>query len=92
MELIGEAASFSETLELTSLLKPDILVVDLYMPDEREYPPETIKIQALLSVDCILAVSVSIDDDARALAKSFGARALLDKANLYSALIPAIKL
>jgi hypothetical protein len=31
------------------------------------------------------------DDDAKALAKSFGAHVLLDKMNLYSELIPAIK-
>jgi hypothetical protein len=31
------------------------------------------------------------DEQAKALAKRFGARVLLDKVNLYSELIPAIK-
>jgi hypothetical protein len=34
---VGEAATFAETLRLTAALKPDILVLDLHMPDEPEY-------------------------------------------------------
>jgi hypothetical protein len=36
-------------------------------------------------------ISLWNDDKAKALAERFGARALLDKANLYSELISAIK-
>ena len=54
---------------------------------EREYPYELVKSQILLHTKCIVAIYN--DDDARALAESFGAHALLDKMKLYSELIPA---
>ena len=65
--------------------------MDLHMQDEHEYTPELVKSQILLHTKCIVAMSLWNDDDAKALAKSFGAHVLLDKMNLYSELIPAIK-
>ena len=60
------------------------------MPDEREYLPELVKPQILLHTKCIIAISIWNDDDAKALAESFGEKVLLDKNNLFSQLIPAI--
>jgi DNA-binding NarL/FixJ family response regulator len=91
IEVIGTATNFAEALALTAALKPDVLLMDLHMKDEREYTPELIKPQILLHTKCIVAMSLWNDDDAKALAKSFGAHVLLDKMNLYSELIPAIK-
>jgi DNA-binding NarL/FixJ family response regulator len=91
IELVGEATSFAESLQLAAGLKPDVLLLDLHMRDEREYPPELVKSQILLHTKCIVAISLYNDDDARALAESFGAHVLLDKMKLYSELIPAIK-
>lgn len=91
LELVGEATNFAETLQLTAALKPDILVLDLHMPDEDEYSPPVVKSQVLLSIDCILAISIWNDNKAKALADSLGAKTLLDKAKLYSELIPSIK-
>src|SRR6202023_3415392 len=88
---VAEASSFAETLQLAAGLKPDVLLLDLHMRDEREYPPELVKSQILLHTKCIVAISLYNDDDARALAESFGAHVLLDKMKLYSELIPAIK-
>jgi DNA-binding NarL/FixJ family response regulator len=91
IEVIGTATSFAETLVLTAALKPDVLLMDPHMPDEREYTPELVKSQTVLHTKCILAISLWNDDDAKALAERFGAHVLLDKMNLYSELIPAIK-
>jgi two-component system response regulator DevR len=91
IEVIGTATSFAEALVLTAALKPDILLMDPHMPDEREYTPESVKSQILLHTKCVVAISLWNDDDAKVLAESFGAHALLDKMNLYSELIPAIK-
>jgi DNA-binding NarL/FixJ family response regulator len=91
IELVGEATSFAETLQLAAGLKPDVLLLDLHMRDEREYRPELVKSQILLHTKCVVAISLYNDDDARALAESFGAHVLLDKMTLYSELIPAIK-
>jgi DNA-binding NarL/FixJ family response regulator len=88
---VGEAATFAETLRLTTALKPDILVLDLHMPDEPEYSPQIVKSQVLHSIDCILAISIWNDEQAKALADRLGAKTLLDKTKLYSELIPAIK-
>ena len=91
LEVTGEAATFAETLELVDSLKPDIVVLDLHMPDEKNYLPESVKLQVLERAGCILAISVWNDSDAKALAEQFGAKALIDKARLFSDLIPAIK-
>src|ERR1700692_3716518 len=90
IEVIGTATSFAEALVLTAALKPDVLLMDPHMPDEREYTPKLVKSQILLHTKCIVAISLWNDDDAKALAKSFGAHVLLDKMKLYSELVPAI--
>jgi DNA-binding NarL/FixJ family response regulator len=91
-ELVGEAKGFAETIQLANKLRPDVLVMDLHMSDEREYSPESVKCQVSTHAGCIVAISVWNDENAKALAKRFGARVLLDKVNLYSELISAIKL
>jgi DNA-binding NarL/FixJ family response regulator len=91
IEVIGTASSFAEGLLLNAALRPDVLLMDLHMKDEREYPPELVKSQIRLHTDCIVVMSLWNDDDARALAERFGAHVLLDKMKLYSELIPAIK-
>jgi two-component system nitrate/nitrite response regulator NarL len=90
-ELVGEGASYADAIQLTARLKPDVLLLDLHMPDEEQYPPELVKSQIAPHNVCIIAISVWNDDKARALAESFGAKAFLDKTSLYSTLIPAIK-
>lgn len=91
IKLVGEATNFAETLQLSAALKPDVLLLDPHMPDEREYPAELVKPQVLLNTKCVIAISFWNDADARDLAETFGATALLDKTKLYSELIPAIR-
>jgi DNA-binding NarL/FixJ family response regulator len=91
LEVAGEATTFAESLELVVSLKPDIVVLDLHMPDERIYLPESVKLQVLENAGRILTISVWNDYEAKALAERFGAKALIDKARLFSDLIPAIK-
>jgi DNA-binding NarL/FixJ family response regulator len=91
IEVIGTANSFAETLVLAAALKPDVVLMDPHMPDEREYKPALVKSQILLHTSCIVAISLWKDADTRTLAETFGAHVLLDKMNLYSELIPAIK-
>jgi DNA-binding NarL/FixJ family response regulator len=91
-EVVGEAASFAETLERAGTLNPDIVLMDLHMPDGERYSPEIVKGPLLQSSGCILAMCVWNDGDAIALAKKIGAVALLDKADLFSTLISSIKL
>ena len=65
--------------------------MELHFDDEREYPAEVVKAQVLLNAKCVLAISLWNDTEAKSLAESLVAAVLLDKANLYSELIPAIK-
>jgi chemotaxis response regulator CheB len=90
-ELVGEARGFAQTIQLANALKPDVLLMDLHMSDEREYPPESVKVQLSIEAGCVLALSLWNDATTKALAERFGACTLLDKTNLYSELIPAIK-
>jgi chemotaxis response regulator CheB len=56
LEVAGEATTFAETLELVDKLRPDIVVLDLHMPDEKNYLPESVKLQVLEHAGCILAI------------------------------------
>ena len=92
IKLLGEASSFAEAISMTAALKPDVVLLDLHMPDDRSFNPEFVK--ANLSGTRVLAMSLSGDyeseEETRLLAERFGAVAILDKAKLYDQLIPAI--
>jgi DNA-binding NarL/FixJ family response regulator len=90
IQVLAEASTFAQTVQMISDLKPDVLILDLHMPEKRDFSPSLVKAQ-LASVN-LLTVSFSNDDGARALAESYGATGLLDKMKLYSDLIPAVKL
>jgi DNA-binding NarL/FixJ family response regulator len=92
LEVVGEATNFAETLERAGTLKPDIVLMDLHMPDGERYSPEIVKGPLLQNSGCILAMCVWNDGDAIALAKKIGAVALLDKVDLFSTLISSIKM
>jgi DNA-binding NarL/FixJ family response regulator len=91
LEVVGESGTFAQTLELTAALKPDVLLLDLLMPDEDDFATETVKLHLLHNTGCILAISIWIEPEARARAEALGAKALLDKAHLYSELTDSIK-
>jgi chemotaxis response regulator CheB len=88
IDVVGEAENFAKTIEMVGDLKPDVLLLDLRMADERDIPADLIKAQ--LSCVQTLAISVSNDTEAKELAKSYGAMVLLDKMTLYSEMISAI--
>lgn len=89
IEVVGEASSFAETVRMIGDYKPSVLVLDLHLPAERDLTSTLIKSQ-LAAVPHTLAVSFSGDNEAKALAESYGAKTLLNKMTLYSELIPTI--
>jgi chemotaxis response regulator CheB len=92
--VLGEAENFEEAIEKAAELKPDILLLDLHMPDDRTLLPEYIKInlRPLGSQLKIIGMSLSgdEDDEMRELGASLGACTVLEKSRFEEQLIPAI--
>jgi DNA-binding NarL/FixJ family response regulator len=76
---------------MSAALKPDVVVMDLHMHDEREFDPVLSKSHFLGCAKHVLAMSVWVDQESRARAADYGAAKLLDKSRLASELIPAIR-
>ena len=91
VQVCGEAASFSQTIELAANLRPDVILLDLHMLDSDDFAPSVVKAK-LLSTSHVLAMSLPMEEDhIDTLASEYGAVALLDKAKLVDELIPAIQ-
>jgi DNA-binding NarL/FixJ family response regulator len=88
--VIGEATDFGATLHLIETLRPNVVVMDLHMPGDLQISPIDLKSQLLKGTSRLVAISIWDDEDARALADSFGAVALLNKMDLATTLVPAI--
>jgi DNA-binding NarL/FixJ family response regulator len=80
--LVGEAATFSETVQKAQELLPDEVIFDLHMAEGQSLQ--------LPAGTRVLAISIANDDEAKAVAVSIGAAKFLDKMNLTQELIPAI--
>jgi DNA-binding NarL/FixJ family response regulator len=89
IRIVGEASSFGAAMQLIADVKPDILLLDLHLPQKRELPAPIVKSQ-LSCIQYTLAISFANDEEAKSLAASYGAVALLDKMSLYTELLPAI--
>ena len=89
IELVGEAADFRQTIRMMKELKPQVIVLDLHMPDGTE--ATLLDVKSHLNHDSrVLPMSVSNDPETKALAKSLGTVPLLDKMQLGDKLIPTI--
>ena len=88
IELIAEARSYSEMLDMARELKPRVIVLDAHMIDTQVQRGTA---KTLTAVSRIIAISASSDEETKILADSVGALVLLDKMDLYYNLIPAIK-
>jgi DNA-binding NarL/FixJ family response regulator len=91
IEIVGETSDFAQTIKMTTDLKPQIVVMDLHMPNEPRVTPSDVRISFASSASQLLAISIWDDEDSKALAKTYGAVAFLDKTTLGTNLIPAIK-
>jgi DNA-binding NarL/FixJ family response regulator len=89
IHIVGEASSFATAMQLVADVKPQILLLDLHMPQKRDLPAPVVKAQ-LNCIEYTLAISFANDEEAKSLAASYGAVALLDKMGLYTELLPAI--
>ena len=93
IKLLGTAENFSQTLQMAATLKPDVVLLDLHMPDGNSFEPAFVKSQLTQPGVRILGMSLSSgedDEEVRALAESLGVRTLLNKSDFGRVLIPAI--
>ena len=90
VEVVGEAADFSEAITQAHKIRPDVLILDLYMPFEADLSLRELSAQLNSCGAGILGISFANDDHAKALARHMGAAHLLDKVELGERLIPAI--
>jgi DNA-binding NarL/FixJ family response regulator len=88
--VLGDATDFSEAITKARTMKPDVLIVDIYMPFEPHLSLRELSAQLNSCGARVLGMSFANDDEARALATRLGAAELLDKTELSGQLIPAI--
>jgi DNA-binding NarL/FixJ family response regulator len=88
IQIVGEASSFPETIEKTTELHPDVVVLDLNMPDNNHVP--LTEVRALLNHTKIIAIAFGADGLAAELAEKLGAAILLDEMELGRQLVPTI--
>ena len=85
--VVGEASDFPEAVEKMTELRPDVVVIDLHMPEKfRAYG----KVESLVSGPRMMAMSFGIDETSSELAERMGASELIDKMELVEKLIPSI--
>jgi DNA-binding NarL/FixJ family response regulator len=90
IKVLAQCASFVQAMKLATNLHPQVIVLDVHMGDERTVTPSQAK--SCLNGSRLLAMSIWNDDETKSLAETIGAVTLLDKTNLATELIPAIKL
>ena len=86
--VVGEAANIGETIQKTAELHPDLITLDVSMPEKDCIAPT--KVKSLLNGANILAITLGADDVKEELLRGIGAAKLLDKMDLFEQLIPAI--
>jgi len=86
--VVGEAANIRETIQKTAELHPDLIILDVSMPEKDCIAPT--KVKSLLNGAKILAITLGADDVKEELLQGIGAAKLVDKMDLSQQLIPAI--
>ena len=86
--VVGEASTFLETIQKTTELQPDLIILDLNLPDRNHIAPS--EARRLLNGAKVLAITLGTENLDEELLESVGAFSLLDKAELANELIPAI--
>jgi DNA-binding NarL/FixJ family response regulator len=87
ISVVGEASNFLETIQKTTELHPDLIILDLNMPDRNHIAPS--EANRMLNGAKVLAITLGTEDFNEELLDSVEAIRLLDKTELSNELIPA---
>src|SRR6202034_3004894 len=90
IQVVGEAIDFPQAMQMSNDLKPQVVVMDLHMPNDALVSPVEFKSLLNSGASRLLVISIWRDEQANILANNFGAYTLLDKRDLNNRLIPAI--
>ena len=88
--VVGESADFAQALQMAQELRPDVVILDLHMPDQSRVVSSHIKARFKVLGIRSIAISIWSDPETATLAEDFGAVVLLNKIELGEKLIPAI--
>jgi DNA-binding NarL/FixJ family response regulator len=88
--VVGEASSGKEALELVQQLCPDVVLMDIEMPD-MDGITATTSLQNIVPQSVTVMLSIHSDNVTRALAKTAGAKAFVEKHGSAEELLSAIR-
>ena len=91
LEVVGEASTGSEALTLAQTLTPDVVLMDLAMP-EMDGIQATAALRRLAPQSVVVILSISDDAQARGRAQAAGAVAFVEKRGATDSLLSAIRL
>lgn len=91
IKIVGEAEDFPQTMAFVRELNPQVVVMDLHMPSPPDFSHGDVKRVMAETDSKLITMSIWQDEPARALAASYGSFTFIDKSNLGTLLVPAIR-
>ena len=90
MQVVGEAGNGKEALSLAQALSPDVVLMDVEMP-EMDGIEATAALSAALSTSAVVILSIHDDAQIRGRAQAAGAVAFVEKRGATDSLLAAIR-
>lgn len=90
MQVIGEASTGSEALTLAQILTPDVVLMDIEMPD-MDGIEATVALRTVVPQSIVVILSIHTDRQSRMKAQAAGAVAFVEKRGTTDILLAAIR-
>ena len=91
LEVVGEASTGAEALALAQTLTPDVVLMDIAMP-EMDGIEATVALRRAVPQSAVVILSIHDDAQTRGRAQAAGAVAFVEKRGATEALLSAIRL
>ena len=90
MQVIGEASTGSDALTLAQILTPDVVLMDIEMPD-MDGIEATVALRTVVPQSAVVILSIHTDRQTRMKAQAAGAVAFVEKRGTTDILLAAIR-